>query len=67
METNVASRVDDFVHAARDLANVTRGNDIMFTMGTDFTYANAITWCPRSCYLPSSWKTVHLQDLATDW
>jgi len=44
-EYNVAARMDDFVKACRELANVTRGNDIMLTMGTDFQYSNAFVWC----------------------
>lgn len=43
-ENNVAERVDKFVEQAFLLSNVTRGNDVMFTMGTDFTYANAHVW-----------------------
>ena len=44
-ENNVQSRVEDFVAACMDSFNHTRGNDIMLTMGTDFTYANAFVWC----------------------
>jgi hypothetical protein len=44
-EYNVAARMDDFVKACRELANVTRGTDIMLTMGTDFQYSNAFVWC----------------------
>jgi hypothetical protein len=43
-ENNVQQRVDDFVAACRDAENHTRGNDVMLTMGTDFTYANAFVW-----------------------
>eukprot|EP00208_Stichococcus_sp_RCC1054_P002016 CAMPEP_0206142692 /NCGR_PEP_ID=MMETSP1473-20131121/17914_1 /ASSEMBLY_ACC=CAM_ASM_001109 /TAXON_ID=1461547 /ORGANISM="Stichococcus sp, Strain RCC1054" /LENGTH=1182 /DNA_ID=CAMNT_0053537795 /DNA_START=217 /DNA_END=3765 /DNA_ORIENTATION=+ len=41
---NVDNRVDAFVKQCDALFNVTRGNDIMLTMGTDFTYANAHVW-----------------------
>ena len=34
-------RVDAFVEQCRQLANVTRGPDIMFTMGSDFQFQNA--------------------------
>lgn len=37
-------RVQDFVDACTGIANVTRGSDIMLTMGTDFEYANAHVW-----------------------
>ena len=53
-ENNVQARVEDFVAACMDSFNHTRGNDIMLTMGTDFTYANAFVWCAcvmRSCIL----------------
>lgn len=43
-EYNVDSRNKDFVQACLALSNITRGNDIMLTMGTDFTFANAFTW-----------------------
>ena len=33
--------VDAFVGRCRELANVTRGNDIMLTIGSDFQFANA--------------------------
>ena len=36
-----AHRVDAFVEQCRQLANVTRGPDIMFTMGSDFQFQNA--------------------------
>ena len=32
------SRVEDFVKAAMDQANETRGRHIMMTMGSDFQY-----------------------------
>lgn len=44
MDYNVQQRVDEFVKACEDISNVTRGNDIMLPMGTDFTYANAHYW-----------------------
>ena len=34
-------RVDEFVAAARELANSTRGNDVLIPMGSDFHYYNA--------------------------
>lgn len=37
-------RVDDFVFQCLSIANVTRGEDIMLTMGTDFEYSNAHVW-----------------------
>ena len=43
-ETNVPAIVDRFIHECQRIANETRGNDIMLTMGTDFTYSNAWTW-----------------------
>ena len=43
-EMNVDQRVDAFVLECQKIANETRGNDIMLTMGTDFTYTNAWTW-----------------------
>ena len=43
-EMNVDQRVDAFVLECQKIANETRGNDIMLTMGTDFTYVNAWTW-----------------------
>ena len=44
-ESNVDKLVANFVTQCMSLAAVTRGNDIMLTMGTDFTYANAFLWC----------------------
>ncbi|XP_010249229.1 PREDICTED: alpha-mannosidase At3g26720-like [Nelumbo nucifera] len=41
---NVQERVDDFVNAAIQQANMTRTNHIMWTMGTDFRYQYANTW-----------------------
>jgi hypothetical protein len=35
-------RVDTFVARCLELANVTRGNDIMLTFGSDFWYSNAL-------------------------
>ena len=49
-EYNVQARVDDFVNECNKRFNVSQGNDktnandIMLTMGTDFTYANAFVW-----------------------
>ena len=43
-EYNVDSRVEDFVAACLALSNVTYGDDIMLTMGTDFTFSNAFVW-----------------------
>ena len=43
-EHNVDSRIEEFVEACQKLSNVTYGNDIMLTMGTDFTYSNAFVW-----------------------
>ncbi|KAL0843066.1 hypothetical protein Bca101_016311 [Brassica carinata] len=41
---NVQERVNAFVAAALDQANITRTNHVMFTMGTDFRYQYAHTW-----------------------
>lgn len=41
---NVQERVNDFVAAAIEQANVTRSNHVMWTMGTDFKYQYAETW-----------------------
>ncbi|WCJ28982.1 Alpha-mannosidase [Euphorbia peplus] len=41
---NVQQRVNDFIDAATDQANVTRTNHIMWTMGNDFAYQYAETW-----------------------
>ncbi|KAK9786492.1 hypothetical protein WJX73_000911 [Symbiochloris irregularis] len=43
-EINVDERVEQFVQACKRLGNMTRGNDIMIPMGTDFTYSNAWPW-----------------------
>ena len=43
-EAGSVCRVDDFVFQCQSIANVTRGEDIMLTMGTDFEYANAHVW-----------------------
>ena len=37
MDYNVPERLDTFVSECDKLFNVTRGNDIMLTMGSDFT------------------------------
>ncbi|XP_077246592.1 alpha-mannosidase-like isoform X2 [Tasmannia lanceolata] len=41
---NVEQRVNDFIDAARNQANVTRTNHIMWTMGDDFQYQYAESW-----------------------
>jgi hypothetical protein len=41
---NVHERVDAFVEQARQHASITRGNDIIFLEGSDFTFSNADTW-----------------------
>jgi alpha-mannosidase len=41
---NLQDRVDAFVAAAEAYAAVSEGRDVMFLMGTDFTYANAQAW-----------------------
>ncbi|BDA45668.1 Lysosomal alpha-mannosidase [Coccomyxa sp. Obi] len=43
-EYNLDQRLDQFVLECQKRFNVTYGNDIMLTMGTDFTYANAFIW-----------------------
>lgn len=40
-EYNVQERVDAFVARCREQAGVTRGGDIMLTIGSDFQFANA--------------------------
>ena len=40
-EYNVPERVAAFVAAAKSQAETSIGTDVMFLMGTDFTYANA--------------------------
>ena len=47
MDYNVPERLDAFVVECDKLFNVTRGNDIMLTMGTDFT-VRAAAACPPS-------------------
>lgn len=37
-------RVDAFVWYAQGLANVTVGNDVIVTMGSDFNYGRANQW-----------------------
>lgn len=37
----LARRVEAFVAACRELAAVTRGPDVMLTIGSDFQYSNA--------------------------
>jgi len=41
---NVESRVEDFVNQALNLQKMTRGEHVMFTMGSDFNYRNAYRW-----------------------
>ena len=41
---NVDERVDLFIERCYELADVTRGDDIMFTMGSDFHYSAAEAW-----------------------
>lgn len=41
---NLASRVGDFIARATEQANMTRGEHIMWTMGSDFNYDRAETW-----------------------
>lgn len=41
---NVGERVDAFVGACLEVANATRGGDIMLTMGSDFHFGNAQAW-----------------------
>jgi len=40
----VDERVETFVQTALSFQNFTAGNDVMFMMGTDFSYENAVTW-----------------------
>jgi len=41
---NVQDRVNDFVKRCDAISSVTKGNDIMLTMGSDFHYSNAHSW-----------------------
>ena len=41
---NKPQKVDDFVSYAQQQAAAYRGNDVIFTMGSDFNYENADTW-----------------------
>ncbi|XP_065878409.1 alpha-mannosidase isoform X2 [Euphorbia lathyris] len=41
---NVQQRVNDFIDAAMNQANVTRTNHVMWTMGDDFQYQYAESW-----------------------
>lgn len=43
-EYNVKERIDLFVERCQELANVTRGRDILVLMGSDFNYNNARYW-----------------------
>ena len=38
---NVGERAELFIKAAEEWASTSIGNDVMFLMGTDFTYSNA--------------------------
>lgn len=49
-EINVEERVEDFVRAAQDMAQLYEDDDLFWPMGTDFTYANALTWCGIQCF-----------------
>lgn len=57
-EINVHERIEQFVTACQHIANVTRGNDIMLTMGTDFTYSNSWPWCVCACACACSYACV---------
>ncbi len=46
MDYNVPERLEAFVAECDKLSNVTRGNDIMLTMGTDFTVRLAVAGPP---------------------
>merc|ERR1719201_785004 len=41
---NAPSRVEDFIKTASDQAKHTRGEHIMWTMGSDFNYEQAMDW-----------------------
>jgi len=41
---NVDQRVDDFVKAAQEQAKIFQGEDLMWTMGSDFNYEAAHEW-----------------------
>jgi len=41
---NVPQRVNDFVAVVMDQFSGNQGNDIMFTLGSDFEYGNAHSW-----------------------
>lgn len=44
VEYNLEQRVEDFVKAAQEMAEMYDDNDVFWPMGTDFTYSNAFTW-----------------------
>lgn len=44
---NVPARVEDFVKRAREQGNYTRGEHLMWTMGSDFNYMNAEVCCMK--------------------
>lgn len=48
-EYNVQDRVDDFVAVAMVQANGTLGNDLMWTMGTDFSYEQVGRYGVTAC------------------
>jgi alpha-mannosidase len=41
---NVQSRVNDFVNQVQNQASMTRGSNIMLTLGSDFNYESANNW-----------------------
>ncbi len=47
-------RLDKFVHECERIFNVTRGDDIMLTMGTDFTVRFSFLWSRRNTF-DSGW------------
>jgi hypothetical protein len=43
-ENNLDERVEAFVKATQDMADMYEDDDVFWPMGTDFTYSNAFTW-----------------------
>lgn len=43
-EYNVERRVDEYIKAINDQAQMYKTNDLIHTMGSDFQYQNALTW-----------------------
>lgn len=41
---NVQARLDQFVQKVWEQSNMTRGNHVMWTMGSDFNYEDAQPW-----------------------